>query len=107
MATFTDIKKNADGPVITFEDTGTPTGHWVATTLILGLTFFYLLEGQKDDLNSEIKGHVVIATTHARTTADAYANGGLIGGTYLGKVSSYEETFAQMVKLYPSDRFAS
>lgn len=97
MATFTDIKKNTDGPVITFEDANTPAGHWGAITLMMGLTFVYLLEGQKDNLDSEIKGHVVIANKHARTTADAYANGGLIGGPHLGKVSSYEETFAQMV----------
>lgn len=97
MATFADIKKNADGTVITFEDAATPAGHWGATTLMLGLTFFYLLEGQKDDLTSEIKGHVVLANAHARTAADAYAGVGLIGGTHLGKVSSYQETFAQMV----------
>lgn len=97
MATFADIKKNADGPVTTFEDAATPAGHFGAITLMLGLTFFYLLEGEKDDMTSEIKGHVVIANKHARTTADAYAKGGLIGGTYLGKVESYEETFAQMV----------
>lgn len=97
MATFADIKKNADGPVITFVDDSTPAGHFGVTTLMLGLTFVYLLEGPKDGLTSEIKGHVVIANKHARTTADAYAKGGLIGGTYLGKVNSYEETFAQMV----------
>lgn len=96
MATLADIQKNADGSVFTFVGSPIPAGHFTATATILGLSFVYLLEGERDDLTAEIKGHVV-GNSKSGVTADAFAMNGLIGGTYLGKVKSFAEAYAQMV----------
>jgi hypothetical protein len=98
MATLADIKKHSQGIVSTSVDDSTPAGHFLATTLVLGKTACFLFEGEKDDLNAVVKGHVLI-TAHmdGKTSALAYNKGGVIGGIYMGRVQSYAETFAQMV----------
>jgi len=95
--TFADIQKAAEGAVSTFIDDATPSGHFGATTKVLGNTVSYLLEGEKDDPTAVVKGHVVITHKNGKFTAIGYSKGSLVGGYYLGQVQSYAETFAKMV----------
>jgi hypothetical protein len=99
MTTFADIQKAAEGNLSTFIDDATPAGHFGAVTKILGHTTTYLLENKSltDMSDAVVKGHVVITEDHGKLTAIGYKGAGLIGGSYLGRVESYEKTFAQMV----------
>lgn len=103
MTTFADIQKAAAAnnvPLSTFSDDATPAGHFGATTKMLGHTVTYLLGNAKqygDVADAVVKGKVVITEDHGKLTAIGYKGDGLVGGTYLGRVQSYEETFAQMV----------
>ena len=97
MATFVDIQKAAEGIVSTSIDAATPAGHFVATAKIHGHATTYLLEGVFDSPDAVIKGHVIYTEDHGKLASIGYRDGGLVGGYYLGRVQSFEETFAQMV----------
>lgn len=97
MATFADIQKVAEGIVSTSIDDAAPAGHFVATTKVYGHTTTYLLEGELDSAEAVVKGHVIYTEDHGKLASIGYRDGGLVGGYYLGRVQSFEKTFAQMV----------
>ena len=102
MTTFADIQKAAEAnnvPLSTFSDDATPEFHFGAVTKVLGNTVTYLLGNKQygDVADAVVKGKVVITEDHGKLTATGYKGDGLVGGYYLGRVESYEKTFAQMV----------
>lgn len=100
MTTFADIQKVAAAnnvPLSTFVDDATPAGHFGAVTKILGHVTTYLLADSREVADAAVKGKVVIIEDHGKLTATGYKGDGLVGGSYLGRVESYEKTFAQMV----------
>jgi hypothetical protein len=95
MITIADINAAADEGtnISSYVDSATPAGFFGVTAKILGIVRSYLLEGELDDPNAESKGSVVI---DADKNALAYRGKGLIGGTLLGRVESYEKSFAEI-----------
>lgn len=96
MTTLANVQKATESKVIIFNDE-TPAGHFGARITFKGHPTFYLFQGEPGDPEAVVKGKVVITDDHGKQTALAYKGDGLIGGYYLGRVQSYEETFAQMV----------
>lgn len=80
-------------------DTITPAGHFQVTAVILGQARIYLLEGDEGNLESTIKGIVVISKDNNRSDV-AYRSNSLLGGNMIGPISSssegYKKAFATM-----------
>ncbi len=93
MTTLESIHRAAELPVKTYADTFTPADHFVATAKVLGIVCEYLLVGAKDDPQARIVGR--IEWPASSRTANAYAGGGLKGGTWLH--SDLPEAFDRMV----------
>jgi hypothetical protein len=97
--TLTDIRNAAEANhVSVFIDSATPVGYFGVTAKVLGFVATYLLEGELGDENAEVKGHIVIIDREHDTETLGYAKGGLVGGYYLGRVESYEDTFQKILK---------
>lgn len=98
MTTFADVYKAADGTLSTFvDDERLPAGHFGATAFIDGELVGYLFEGKQDSPEATLKGRVEYTREDGKLTTYAFATNNLTGGTPLGPITDWQETFAQMV----------
>jgi hypothetical protein len=98
MTTLTDLKAASNGILETFVDKEQlPDGHFGAMGLINNDLVGYLLAGEQDDPEAVVKGRVEYAKADGKLAVYGFAGPGLNGGTPLGLITDYRETFAQMV----------
>lgn len=97
MSTLADIQKAAESPVTLATDDDTPTGHFTATTRILGLATTYLLAGVEGDPQAEIVGRIEWPVNYTDLPTIA-AGSGLKGGRTVFRVVDTASAFAGMVE---------
>lgn len=100
MATLADVKTFSDVTPSPFEDESTlPAGHFgVAVAVRQSLIpTVYLLEGELNDDAAVVKGRIEYVPNGDKLNAFGFAGTELTGGTALGQVQDYKETFAKMV----------
>ena len=73
---------------------GIPQDHFVVFTRILGIESFYLLKGEKDDLNAEIVGRLESPKNRANK---AYKGNGLRDGELIGTNMWFLEAWEQII----------
>lgn len=104
MNTYADIKKAAGTTTVsTYRDFSTPEGHFLATTILLGVLSTYLMEGTDTENSSarivgRVEAPMVLGKVEStpRHTLLAYKGDRLKGGEFF-LAKSYEEAFARMV----------
>lgn len=90
MSTVDEMTKLAESNIaITKSDSATPAGYFLLTVKILGIPTVYLAKGTQQEY--------VIAGRVELPTGDAYKGAGIKGGSYLGRVHTFAETFAAMI----------
>lgn len=81
MNTFKDIQNlSKTGELTAFTDPDFPAGHFLVPTTVLGITTFYLFEGELRAPEARIVGRLESPIDGAST---AYRGNGIKGGSYL------------------------
>lgn len=97
MANLKDIQQACDTPnkaVNVCVDDATPSGHFLATVLVLGMLRVYLLKGNEGNPDAEIKGNIVV---NEKNEALAYRGKNLIGGEFVERVQDYKESLLKLI----------
>lgn len=97
MTTLAELSAASTGTFDTFTDPVFPAGHFGATAYVGGILRGYLLEGQLDNPEAVIKGHIEYRSEGGKLVKCAFAKGGATGGVPLGAFTDFKEIFTKMV----------
>lgn len=93
MTTLAELATASTGTFDTFTDPVFPAGHFGATAYVDGVLRGYLLEGQLDNPEAVIKGHIEYRSEGGKLVKCA----GVTGGVPLGAFTDFKEVFIKMV----------
>lgn len=97
MSTLADIRKAAEAEVDTWPADSTP-GHFIASTVIVGLVTDYLCAGDPSDDTAPIVGRIEWPVRGASARPNAYRGAGIKGGAPLAARWEYAtDAFKEMV----------
>jgi len=97
MSTLADIRKATEADVHCWPSDSTD-GHFVASTVILGLITDYLCRGHRDDEDAPVVGRIMWPAYGTDGRPHAYRGSGLNGGDRISDRWEYAtEAYAAMV----------
>ena len=87
MDTLRQIERAADSAVLTYVDSNTPPGHFVAHATVSNIPTSYLIEGDLRDYAAPVVGRVEVQGGGNA----AYRGNGLRGGAFVGHNAPHRE----------------